>query len=147
MDRAIEYDAQVRRQLDYLAKELDPSEFTKRIPRPIKVVEPPFPDVGCEQYVIGTNGFRHSIAAIYPKLDSLRAGDIALYWDEDRGTVHVGRIQEDGSVVSKWGDGGPVLRHPVAMVPSSYGSWVFFRRIPEEELCNLKGKDISDLIR
>ena len=146
MDRAIKYDAQVRNQLDYLANELGTTEFIKRIPEPIRVVEPPFPHVSCEQYAIGTNGLRHSIAAIYPKLDSLLAGDIALYWDEDRGTVHVGRMQEDGSVVSKWGNGGPVLRHPLDMVPSSYGSYVFFRRIPEEELHDLKGKGLSDLI-
>lgn len=109
MDRAIQYDAQVRRELGYLAKEFDSPEFTRRIPELIKLVKPPFTDVSCEQYAIGTNGLRHSIAALYPKLDSLKAGDIALYWDEDRGTVHIGRIQEDCSVESKWGNGGPVL--------------------------------------
>jgi len=146
MDRAIQYDAQVRRELEHLAKEFDSSEFTRRIPDQIKLVVPPFTDVSCEQYAIGTNGLRHSIAALYPKLDSLKVGDIALYWDEDRGTVHVGRIQEDGSVESKWGNGGPVLKHPIDMVPSSYGSHVFFRRIPEEELHELEGKSLSDLI-
>ena len=146
MDRAIQYDAQVRKKLHYLAREFDSGEFTRRIPEPISLVEPPFSGVSCEQYAIGTNGLRHSIAALYPKLDSLKAGDIALYWDEDRGTVHVGRLQEDGSVVSKWGNGGPVLKHPIDMVPSCYGSHVFFRRIPEQELYDLKGKNLSDLI-
>ena len=146
MDRAIQYDAQVRRELEHLVKDSDSSEFTRRISEPIKLVEPPFTDVSCEQYAIGTNGLRHSIAALYPKLDSLKAGDIALYWDEGSGTVHVGRVQEDGSVVSKWGNGGPVLKHPIDMVRSSYGSHVFFRRIPEEELHALEGKDLSDLI-
>jgi len=146
MDRAIQCDAKVRKQLDYLARESDSGEFTRRIPEPISLVEPPSPDVSCEQYALGTNGFRHSIAAIYPKLDSLKEGDIVLYWEEDRGTVHVGRMHEDGSVISKWGNGGPVLKHPIDMVPTSYGEWVFFRRIPEQELHDLKGKDISDLI-
>lgn len=146
MDRAIEYDSRVRRELEYLVSELDPVEFTKRLPEGIKVVEPPFHDVSCEQYAISTDGFRHSIAALYPKLGSLEAGDLALYYDEERGTVHVGRIQEDGSVVSKWGNCGPVLKHPIDMVPSSYGSWIFFRRIPEKDLRDLRGKSIVDMI-
>jgi len=147
MDREIQYDAKAREELQRLALELAPTEFIKRLPEGIELVEPPFPGVSCEEYAVGTTGFRHCIAALYPKLDELAAGDFALYYDDDHGTVHVGRIQEDGLVVSKWGNDGPVLRHPVDMVPEDYGWFVFFRRIPEEKLQQLKGKSIRDLIK
>jgi len=143
MDRPIKND-KVREELEYLARDLDPEEFLSKLPKEITLIEPSFPNVSCEQYVIGTSGFRHSIIAMYPKLDSLKAGDLALYDNEDL-TVHIGRIQEDGYVISKWGTGGPVLKHPVDMVPISYGCCVFFRRISEEKLNEMKGKDILQL--
>lgn len=144
MDRGIS-NSRLRVELEALT-ELDSQRFIENLPAGIVLVRPVFSGVDCEGYAIGTKGFRHSIAALYPRLDSLQKGDIVLYYREDRGTVHVGRLQEDGMVESKWGRSGPVLRHPIDMVPLSYGDRVFFRRISEEELNDLKGKSLFDLI-
>jgi hypothetical protein len=59
--------------------------------------------------------------------ESLRRGDIAEYWID--GTVkHVGRIAPDGDVISKWGKGGHVYKHPLFMIPNKYGNTVTFLR-------------------
>jgi len=54
MGRKIQCDVWVREKLDYLAGRFRPSEFSGMVPEPIELVKPPFSNVSCEQYAIGT---------------------------------------------------------------------------------------------
>jgi hypothetical protein len=53
--------------------------------------------------------------------------DIVLYFGEDEKLKHIGIINEQNIVKSKWGI-GPVFSHTIADVPASYGNTVLFLR-------------------
>jgi len=54
---------------------------------------------------------------------------------------HIGIVQKDGKIVSKWGDDGPIVRHPLWAIPECYGNRVRFSRMPSrEEVLRLRKK-------
>lgn len=89
----------------------------------------------CREYVFGHDAKKFiqtlESGVLPPSLmevegDDLRRGDLALYYDRGH-FMHVGLIQPDGRIVSKWGSGA-ILIHPVDIVPSRYGDEVRFYR-------------------
>jgi len=60
------------------------------------------------------------------------AGDFVLYLKtpDSIGFEHVGILQENNSVRSKWGQFGDVYEHPLFGVPLEYGNFVKFVREP-----------------
>lgn len=54
------------------------------------------------------------------KIEEKSYGTIILY-RQDNELIHMGRVQVDGNVVSKWGVKGHLWRHRIDEVPSSYG--------------------------
>lgn len=50
-------------------------------------------------------------------------GQIVVYQDSAKIYKHMGRVQEDGLIVSKWGM-GRIWRHEILEVPSGYGDFV-----------------------
>lgn len=140
MDRDIK-DSKRREELSILTAELSAQEFVNNLPDYLKLIEFPQGNISCENYAIETDGARYSLSAKYPKLKELKEGDLALYYAYEGGTVHVGRIQSDGSVTSKWGNNGAVLKHKIDDVPYEYGYYVFFRRVPDEDLQKMKNQE------
>jgi len=57
---------------------------------------------------------------------------------------HIGIVQKDGKIVSKWGDNGPIVRHPLWAIPECYGNIARFSRMPNrEEILRLKRKFVQ----
>lgn len=50
-------------------------------------------------------------------------GQIVVYRDNVQTYKHMGRVKEDGSIVSKWGM-GRIWRHGILEVPVAYGDFV-----------------------
>ena len=56
-------------------------------------------------------------------------GDIVAYYSDSLGTyTHLGVWQENGKVLSKFGERGPIVIHNIDLVPEVYGNRVFFSR-------------------
>jgi hypothetical protein len=89
----------------------------------------------CTSYALGRKR-ANPLLKKFPEIDDPQEGDIALYcikMQERLYPLHVGIYQKDGTIVSKWGIHGPVLKHPIDSVPILYGSTVHFRRPPKNE--------------
>ncbi len=128
----------IREKIDEAIETLGPSEVIKGLPEEIALVEPAHSGCSCERYALGTNGLLDFLSGIFPNIDDPKAGDMILYYREGRGCVHIGILQEDGTVTSKWGKSGPVLNHPWDHVPNRYGDAVIYRRISQETVKELK---------
>lgn len=50
-------------------------------------------------------------------------GQIVVYRDNAQTYKHMGIVQEDGSIISKWGT-GRIWRHGILEVPAAYGDFV-----------------------
>lgn len=62
------------------------------------------------------------------KTNQPEAGDLVVYQDLDNypnALTHMGVLQSDGSVVSKWA-WGPLIKHNLWDVPASYGNDIFY---------------------
>jgi hypothetical protein len=66
-----------------------------------------------------------------------KEGDHAWYFSTQSPT-HIGLVEKDGRIKSKWGN-GPILLHPVWKIPLSYGDRVKYTSPPSLE-------EIQDLI-
>lgn len=89
----------------------------------------------CERFAINSitldehASFRH--INDFSNVHDPKEGDLVIYMDNRSPLYkakHVGIYQKDGSVISKWGWGGPVLKHPIFFVPTSYGNSIIFSR-------------------
>ena len=92
--------------------------------------------VDCEFFALKTIGIMKRLQSIFPNsiVQSPQTGDIIVYFKKDQPeATHVGRYQEDGKIISKWGL-GPVVKHEIDHVPSMYGNTVLFFKISDEEL-------------
>ncbi|MBI2029957.1 hypothetical protein HYT02_06065 [Candidatus Gottesmanbacteria bacterium] len=80
-------------------------------------------DENCFQSVFGKTEF----GLVFPKLIKIKGlppppGSIALYYDDSNTTIcHVGLTTADGKIISKWGLGGHVFKHPPHHTLSEYG--------------------------
>ncbi len=75
---------------------------------------------------------------LYSPIDSPKKGDYVTYWlSRRRDFSHIGVLQEDGRVISKWAEGS-VFNHPIEEVPLGYGNRAyFFEFIPPQKLTEI----------
>lgn len=109
-------------------------EFIEQLPAGLELVERASLEFNCEAYAIGGSGtIRNGLFDTMERIPDTYAqeGDIVVYADHFGDVLHVGRYLGNGKVISKWGR-GPVIRHPLAFVPSCYGELVSFLRKLEE---------------
>lgn len=99
----------------------------KSLPPECEVLQPPTFGTDCEYYVFGEKNVLGRFARSSPVILKPEPQDVVVYADGDR-IKHVGVLTEEYKVVSKWGMWGPVMRHPLELVPESYGDGVCFRR-------------------
>jgi hypothetical protein len=59
------------------------------------------------------------------KIDQAKQGAFVIYFDEYNEFVHIGVVQGDGRIISKWGDQG-LFNHEIFEVPLSYGNNVSY---------------------
>ncbi|MEK7615475.1 MAG: hypothetical protein AAB431_03780 [Patescibacteria group bacterium] len=58
-------------------------------------------------------------------------GDLIVYRTKEGVMSHVGRVKDNGVIISKW-SWGPLLKHAVLAVPASYGDDVRYYKISDE---------------
>ena len=120
-----------RDQLGKKIAELSLDEFINQLPYGVTLVDFPYYEKSCESYALGNNGkLKDEIFDHFCRVNEgkEKEGDIVVYTDHFGDVQHVGIYEKDGMVISKWGETGPVLKHPVGLVPKSYGEIVFFLR-------------------
>lgn len=127
----INTELQERRELEKIARVYGPGEFINRLPPSLEFVELPSSDMSCEDYALKTNeNLRNKIFDNYTQIEEgqEKENDIVVYADYFGDVRHVGRYMGNNQVISKWGEKGPVIKHPLHFVPSSYGEIIFFLR-------------------
>lgn len=88
----------------------------------------------CVSYAIGDAGLEDIIPGILEHNGNPEAGDLIIYghgFTRNRALrrpTHTGVWQEDGTVVSKWGDNGPVMKHEWNKVIPDFGKYAFFSK-------------------
>jgi len=141
MVKDIERSAEERKRLDDIAEEHGVSDFIDYLPSEIELIESARLDKDCGEYALITPEVRNYLPHLFPEIEEPEEGDFVLYYSKEEGILHVGIYQGDGSVISKWGTNGPVLEHPIDLVPLSYGESYLFLRIPERKLEMLRKPD------
>lgn len=122
----------LRAELEILVSGKSPREFYRLLPAAIGRAEPPRKGRGGAAYAFSAEGYKDDCAIFsnfVPVNKSFsRPGDIVAYFGRDAQLAHAGIYEGDGTIRSKWGENGPVLRHLVEMVPLSYGVTYSFLR-------------------
>jgi hypothetical protein len=85
----------------------------------------------CFGYTVGLGvdicRFHDNLFANSQESDVPIPGAYAVYFDYFKGIpVHIGRVSESGTVISKWGPTTHVYEHDSKLVPLSYGEPRFF---------------------
>ncbi|MBM2821219.1 MAG: hypothetical protein HW405_979 [Candidatus Berkelbacteria bacterium] len=146
----------VRVQIDKVSNRVDRQGWRRieNLPCEISILTPPEKGYGvfrddnagetmytaghdCEDYIFHKNGIMAWLPDKLPEITDPKKGDIVFYFSEGKygkSVNHVGKYDGDGHVISKWGEGGPVLKHPIHFVPTLYGDAVLFRRISEGQI-------------
>ena len=119
------------------AMDLGPIGMVDELPDCITLLEEAHEGRNCEEFALGRKGIMSLLSIEFPSIDDPQAGDIVLYYNQRDGYVHIGVLQEDGTVTSKWGKGGPVLNHPWDHVPTRYGETITYRRVSKEDVKDL----------
>lgn len=83
-------------------------------------------NLDCLEFVTGHNCFDRLIPGIISHCGNPKPGDLILYLSDLQHPLHVGVWQEDGKVVSKFGNLGPVIKHRWKQVMPEYGEFVLF---------------------
>lgn len=90
-------------------------------------------DENCFQYVFG----KTELGIVIPKLIKIHGlpppRSIALYYDDSNNVIcHVGLTTADGKIISKWGLGGHVYKHPPHHTLPEYGHIKKYCKYPVE---------------
>jgi hypothetical protein len=126
----------IRKEMQIRVDEESAENFSRNLPEDIELVEPPSKKTDCEMYVTGLEesyGILLFDGCDRVAWDEELPGDIVLYMEDSNGTLtreHAGFYEGDNIVRSKWGRDGPVLRHPLEVVPLSFGSIALFLKKP-----------------
>jgi hypothetical protein len=145
------YPILIRQQIDKVFEKF-PYDWWDHLPSEMSVLAPPDNRYGtreenggitttmghdCEDFILHKNGVIDSLLDSFPEVDDPEKGDIVLYVlisKYGKSVQHIGKYDESGCVISRWGEGGPVLRHPALFVPTDFGNSVLFRRISEKAI-------------
>jgi len=86
----------------------------------------PNEEIDCVDYVIEKNKLEELIQGILEHKGEPKQGEIIIYGHNLRRPTHIGVWQEDGTVISKWGDEGPVIKHEWNKIIPDFGNYAFF---------------------
>ena len=88
--------------------------------------------IDCVEFAIGHKDISLLVPGVLQHSGIPQAGDIIIYgrglWSGYglKHPTHVGVWQNDGKVISKWGDHGPVMHHEWDKVVPDFGAYAFF---------------------
>ncbi len=125
-----------------------------RLPKELEILSPPPAEqnnFNCFVYALGLEhdpsflgnnnwDFTKELDRVYEQLISQNLltetqtptpGDLVVYRTKDGMMSHVGRVHDNGTIISKW-SWGPLLKHSTLAVPASYGDDVRYYKIGDE---------------
>ena len=137
--RAIEKNSEIRIEIDEIISKNEAKEQINPLHdlsrgRITLIKEPDFNKEDCADYVLGTEreglSVKEFLEKIAKEVKNPLKGDIIAYRYSycEKWTPHIGIYQEEGSIMSKWGPGGPIFLHPEDHVPTIYGDRIKFYR-------------------
>ena len=85
-------------------------------------------NIDCTRFAIGDTKVADLVPGVLQHDGKPEAGDIIIYGHGLKYPTHVGIWQEDGTVESKWGDYGPVMKHKWDHGVPGFGKYVFFSK-------------------
>jgi hypothetical protein len=141
----IKLDKAIRENLDRIAFEYGAENFAYHLPKDIEIINPSIKDCDCEEWALGTFRIKEYLPDFFREVPAEEANFI-LYLSGKEGVMHIGIIQ-DGSVFSKWGINGPVLKHPRELVPSHYGNYMLFQYIPDYKCKTLRQPNFIESVQ
>ncbi|MBN1896131.1 MAG: hypothetical protein JW789_00200 [Candidatus Aenigmarchaeota archaeon] len=118
-----------------------PCHITERVyrnlPDSVAAIGPSTPGYQCNDYALGSLSILAIDEYALKEGDTPKAGDIVVYESslplENFRPTHVGVLQEDGTVISKWGS-LPLMKHEKSAVVEEYidtdSPMISFARIP-----------------
>jgi hypothetical protein len=106
------------------------------------------------QEVIGNRGweFTRNLGPVFDemieigllkKLDTPTKGAVVVYRTQNGSISHVGLMENENLVVSKW-SWGPLLKHQIFAVPADYGDTVGFYTLTPEAIDYVLAKRVAD---
>lgn len=136
-----------------------------QIPSELIIISPPPPEeenYNCFVYVLGLQNdtrflgnkgwdFTRNLGKVFDEmidskvlkpLHEPKAGSLVVYRADDDSISHVGILETEKIVISKW-SWGPLLRHAILDVPDHYGNRVDFYEISQEAVDFVLKKFIS----
>lgn len=134
--------------------ELFEKHTRSQIPSELEIIAPPPAEeqnYNCFVYVLGLQkderflgnagwDFTHNLDVIFDEMitqkilekdENLEAGNLIVYRADSGKISHVGLMEDESTVISKW-SWGPLLRHKIFDVPDHYGDTVEFYKISEK---------------
>ena len=84
--------------------------------------------IDCMNYTIGDATPKELVQGILEHNGNPEAGDIIIYGHSLNYPSHIGVYQEDGTIKSKWGDNGPIMKHKWNQILPDYGKYAFFSK-------------------
>lgn len=92
-------------------------------------------DEDCHKYLFGSSitgeEVLQDLRGCGTPLSRPEAGALIYYSGADGCANHVAFATDDKSAISKWGPDSHVYKHPIVVVPTSYGENISIYRIPE----------------
>ncbi len=86
----------------------------------------------CTDYAIGNSRIQDLIPGILEHDGNPKQGDIIIYGHNINHPTHMGICQEDGTIKSKWGNNGPIMKHRWNQILPDYGKYAFFSTFKEK---------------
>lgn len=90
-------------------------------------------DEDCFRYTFGESDEETIHDLIEGGHRSIPVPDSVAFYFHDGILAHVGRVAEDGKIISKWGE-GPVFKHRPHLVPTYYGRIEGYKIYPETQV-------------
>lgn len=116
------------------------SQFKKRLPPGIKIIENSQRNLDCFGFILKRDINSADVAKLFAILEYEHPvempaeRDLIVYFDQDGLPIHVGIYVGDGKVISKWGYEGPVFEHEIEFVPPEWRYEIKFYRIDIEKI-------------
>ncbi|KHO54615.1 MAG: hypothetical protein QT10_C0014G0013 [archaeon GW2011_AR19] len=82
--------------------------------------------IDCVKYAIGDATIQELIPGILEHTGNPEPGDTIIYGHSINQPEHMGVYQKDGTVISKWGDNGPLIKHKLEKIHIDFGKYFFF---------------------
>lgn len=94
-------------------------------------------NIDCVKYVLGNFKLKDTIQGVLEHSGNPSKEDLIIYGHSINHPTHIGVYQNDGKIISKWGDNGPIIKHDIDKIIWNYGNYFFFSNFKPQIYQNL----------